>query len=82
MIEVLFSIVVLIGLFALAVGAMRSLISGRLEPYSSWMEAAGKPPMLRSASPAKFWFSWMAQAWISLVPTILIIAALIRAGWR
>jgi hypothetical protein len=79
MIEFLVLVVLLIGLVVLAVGAVRSILTGRLEPYSSWMRTAGKPPILRSASPWKFWGLWAAQAWVSLVPAAVILIALF---WR
>ena len=76
MVELLFSLIILTGLVVLAIGSVRSILTGRLEPYSSWMETAGKPPILRSAAPVKFWSLWAGQAWVSLVPAVIIVVAL------
>jgi len=68
MLAALFGLLIIVGQVVLVLGALRSLRTGNLEPYSSWMDAAGKPPISRAKAPGKFWTLWAAQVWVSLLP--------------
>lgn len=77
MLTALFGLLVFAGQLALAVGAVQSLRTGKLEPYSGWMQAAGKSPISRVEMPVRFWTLWASQVWVYLLPLLALAAVLI-----
>jgi hypothetical protein len=81
MIELLLALLILFGWAALGFGAARSLRTGRLEPFSSWLELAGRPPILRTTQPIRFWTTCLSVLWIGWIPVTFLIFVLVDAGW-
>jgi hypothetical protein len=77
MIELLFALILLVGWILLGIGTVRSLSTGRLEPFSSWLEVAGARPILRDHQPVRFWTAWLALVWVVWVPLAALAYALL-----
>ena len=60
---------------SLAWSAIQSILRGRLEPSSSYREAVGKEPILRSEQPLHFWVVWLFMVLAGLVPLVILLFA-------
>lgn len=81
MIALILAIMILLGWTVLSLGAVRSLRTGRLEPLSSWLELAGRPPILWTTQPIRFWITCISLIWIGWVPVGFLIIVLLGASW-
>ena len=76
MISAFFGLLLLVGFVGLSIGTVRSALTGRLEPFGRISDLTGKPPLLRSEQPLRFWLLWFSLALVSLIPLLSILVAL------
>jgi hypothetical protein len=74
MINAISYLLILTGWASMAYFALKSLRTGRLQPFSAMLETRGKAPILRATTPARLWALWLTVIcliWLAFVVTVL-----------